>query len=100
MTHVPRFGRYLLMAFVVAIPSAIQAQPPAAAPPASCKAVPGGKCCDPAVAAHLAKEAVFKACGESDASYLGEKGSKDTCRYVFKSNDPAAKDEAFVEIYA
>jgi hypothetical protein len=76
--------------------------PPAAPPPppTNCKVVPGAKCCDPAVAAHLAKEAIFKACGESDATYLGEKGSKDTCRYVFKGADPAAKEEAFVELYA
>lgn len=85
-------------------PALLQAQPtppaPAAAPPANCKAAPGAKCCDPAVAAHLAKEAIFKVCGESDATYVGEKGSKDTCRYVFKGSDPAAKEEAFVELYA
>lgn len=79
-----------------------QPTPPAApaAPPTNCKVVPGAKCCDPAVAGHLAKEAIFKACGESDATYVGEKGSKDTCRYVFKGGDPAAKEEAFVELYA
>ena len=46
---------------------------------------------------HLPKEAIFGACGESDATFLGEKGSKDTCRYVFKVD---GKEEAFVEIYA
>lgn len=69
--------------------------PPAAAP--SCKAYGGGACCAPGVSQHLAKEAIFAACGESDATYLGEKGSKDTCRYVFRN---AAKEEGFVEVYA
>ena len=54
------------------------------AAPTNCKAFGGGKCCDPAVTAHLPKAAVFKACGESDATYLGEVGSKETCKYVFK----------------
>ena len=78
------------------------AQTPAApaAPPTNCKAYGAAKCCDPAVAAHLPRQAVFSACGESEATYLGEKGSKDTCRYVFKSAAPAGKDDAFVEIYA
>lgn len=80
-----------------------RAQPPApkpaapAAAPADCKAFGGGKCCDPAVAAHLDKAAIFSACGESDATYLGEKGSKDTCRFTFKVD---GKEEAFVEVYA
>jgi hypothetical protein len=73
------------------------AKAPAPAAPANCKAYGGGKCCDPAVTQHLAKESVFVACGESDATFLGEKGSKDTCRYVFKGE---GKDEAFVEVYA
>src|SRR4051812_35019295 len=59
------------------------ANKPAAAA-ATCKAHNGKACCDPAIAAHLTKEAVFKACGESDATYLGEEGSKETCKYVFK----------------
>src|ERR1022692_1072579 len=58
--------------------------PPAAAAKPTCK-LHGKKCCDPAVAAHLPKEAVYKACGESDTTFLGEDGSsKDTCKYVFK----------------
>src|SRR5688572_4421894 len=60
------------------------APPPAAAAPTNCKAFGASKCCEPAVAQHLPKEAIFSACGESDATFLGEKGSKDTCRYVFK----------------
>ena len=42
----------------------------AAAKP-TCK-LHGKACCDPAIEAHLPKEAVFKACGESDATFLGE----------------------------
>ena len=67
--------------------------------PTNCKAFGGGKCCDPAVMAHLTKEAVFKACGESDATYLGEVGSKETCKYVFKV-EGEKPDETFVQVYA
>src|SRR5688500_3947462 len=63
---------------------------------ACAKPYSGGKCCDPAVMQHLAKEAVFGACGESDASFLGEKAGKDTCSYMFRVGD---KEEAFVEVY-
>jgi hypothetical protein len=73
------------------------AKPAAAAAATNCKAYGGGKCCDAAVTAHLDKAAIFSACGESDATYLGEKGSKDTCRFMFK---PDGKEEAFVEVYA
>lgn len=59
----------------------------------------GKICCDPAVAAHLTKDAVYKACDESDATFLGEDGSKDTCKYVFKV--PNEKEEnTFVQVYA
>ena len=67
--------------------------------PTNCKAFGGGKCCDPAVTAHLPKAAVFKACGESDATYLGEVGSKETCKYVFKVEGEKA-DDTFVQVYA
>jgi len=71
----------------------------AEAAPTNCKAFGGGKCCDPAVAAHLTKAAVFKACGESDATFLGEVGSKETCKYVFQV--PGEKpDDSFVQVYA
>ena len=66
--------------------------------PTNCKAFNGGKCCDPAVTAHLPKDAVFKACGESDATFLGEVGSKETCKYVFKVNGEKP-DETFVQVY-
>lgn len=89
----------LAVVTVVAVRGAPQARAQAT-PPTNCKTAGSGKCCDPAVSQHLTKEAIFAVCGESDASYLGEKGSKDTCRYVFKGPDPAAKEEAFVEIYA
>ena len=77
-----------------------RAQQPAAAPaPTNCKTYGSGKCCDPAVAAHLSRDAVFAACGESDATFLGEQGSKDTCKYFFKV--PGEKDEdMFVQVYA
>jgi hypothetical protein len=70
---------------------------PAAAP--SCKAFGSAKCCDPAIAAHLTKAAVFKACGESDATFLGEAGSKETCKYVFKV-EGEKPEETFVQVYA
>jgi hypothetical protein len=71
----------------------------AAAPAATCKAFGGGKCCDPAVVAHLPKQAVMSACAESETTYLGEKGDKDTCKLFFKV--PGEKDEeTFVQIYA
>src|SRR4051794_31065466 len=47
---------------------------PAAPVPTNCKTFGGGHCCDPAVSAHLSKESVFSACGESDATFLGEQG--------------------------
>jgi hypothetical protein len=70
-----------------------------AAVPTNCKAFGGKPCCDPKVAGHLPKEAVFKACGESDATFLGEAGSKDTCKYVFKV-EGQKEDETFVQVYA
>jgi hypothetical protein len=68
------------------------------ATPTNCKAFGGGKCCDPAVMEHLTKAAVFKACGESDATYLGEVGSKETCKYVFKVEGEKPED-TFVQVY-
>src|SRR6476619_7664419 len=55
---------------------------PADAKP-TCK-LHGKACCDPAIEAHLPKEAVFKACGESDATYLGQEAQRETCKYFFK----------------
>jgi hypothetical protein len=69
---------------------------PAAAP--TCKLY-GKSCCDPAIAAHLSKAAIFSACGESDATFLGEAGSKETCKYVFKVEGEKAED-TFVQVYA
>ena len=80
--------------------SAAQAQPAApAAAAGSCKAYKGGKCCDPAVAAHLSKEAVFSSCGKTDAQYLGEQALKDTCRYIFKIGDEK-EETTFIQVYA
>jgi len=88
---------------LLATPSRPQAAPPAPAPaPAAagnCKAYGGGKCCSPDVTLHLSKEAVYTACGESDATYLGEVGSKDTCKYVFKVAG-AAEDSTYVQVYS
>jgi hypothetical protein len=74
-----------------------QAPPPPA--PANCKVFGAGKCCDPPVVAHLSKEAVFTACGESTATFLGEQGSKDTCKYFFKVAG-AKDDETYVQVYS
>jgi hypothetical protein len=73
---------------------------PAAAEAPKCKTW-GSKpqCCDPAIAAHLTKEAIFAACGESEATFLGEQGSKETCKYVFKV-EGQKEDETFVQVYA
>jgi hypothetical protein len=72
------------------------AAPPAAKP--TCK-LHGKNCCDPAIAAHLPVSAVFSACGQSEATFAGEEGSKDTCKYVF--NIPGQKaDETYVQVYA
>jgi hypothetical protein len=57
------------------------------------------QCCDPAIAAHLTKQAIFSACGESEATFLGEQGSKETCKYVFKV-EGQKEDETFVQVYA
>jgi hypothetical protein len=64
-----------------------------------CKAHNGKNCCDPAVAAHLPVAAVFAACGESDATFAGEEGSKETCKYVFKV-EGQKEDDTFVQVYA
>lgn len=81
--------------YTLVLAAVLAQQAPAAA---SCKAYKGAKCCDPAVTAHLTKEAVFSACGESEATFLGEQGSRDTCRYYFKV--PGEKEEeSFVQVY-
>lgn len=80
-------------------PAAVAAPAAAGATPTNCKAYAGAKCCNPAVTAHLPKAAVFKACGESDATFLGEAGSKETCKYVFKVEGEKA-DDTFVQVYA
>ena len=74
----------------------------AAGAPASsgdCRPHGTGPCCDPAIAQHLPRRAIFASCRETDETYLGEKGSKDTCRYVFKTAG-AEGGSAFVEVYA
>jgi hypothetical protein len=72
---------------------------PAAAAPTNCK-LHGKKCCDPAITAHFPKDAVFKSCGQSEATYLGEDGKeKDTCKYFFKIAGEK-EDETYVQVYA
>lgn len=56
--------------------------------PAACKAFDGGPCCDRDVSRHLSRYAVFGACRDTSERYLGERGSKDTCRYVFGPKRP------------
>ncbi len=75
------------------------APPPAAPATGSCKAFGGAACCDPAIKAHLPLEAVFSACGESDATFLGEKASKETCNYYFKVEGEKEAD-TYVQVYA
>ena len=82
-----------------------QAAKPAAAAPAAAAAAPtcklhGKKCCDPAIAAHLPKDAVFKACGQSEATFLGEDGHESsTCKYFFKVAGEK-EEETYVQVYA
>jgi hypothetical protein len=83
-------------------PEAAPGAPPAAPPPApagNCKTYGGGKCCSPDVTLHLSKDAVFAACGQTDATFLGEVGSKDTCKYVFKVAGES-EDSTFVQVYS
>lgn len=90
-------GFFVGRALAQAPPSGAAVKP--APPPTNCKVYGPGRCCDPAAAAHLPKEAIYAACGESDATFLGEQGQKDTCKYFFKV--PGAKeDETFVQVYA
>jgi hypothetical protein len=72
--------------------------PAGAAAKPTCK-LHGKACCDPAIEAHLPKEAVFKACGESDATYLGQEAQRDTCKYFFKVEGQPEAD-TFVQVYA
>jgi hypothetical protein len=94
-----------LAVLMLAIPSRPEAAPtapspaPAPAPAGNCKAYGGGKCCSPDVTLHLAKEAVYEACGKSEATFLGEVGSKDTCKYVFKVAGEN-EDSTFVQVYS
>jgi len=81
-----------------AAPAAGAGGAPAPAKP-TCAKQYGKNCCDPAVMEHLAKDAIYKACGESDATFLGESGQKDTCKYHFKVEGEKA-DEMYVQVYA
>ena len=57
---------------------------PARAQGLTCKGFASGKCCDPSLTRRLAKEAIYAACGQSDATFLGEEAAAGTCRYVFR----------------
>ncbi len=76
------------------------AQGAAASPPAgNCKTYGAGKCCNPDLALHLTKQAIYSACGESDATYLGEAAEKqDTCKYYFKVPGENS-DDTMVQVY-
>jgi hypothetical protein len=80
-----------------AAPPAPAAAPPAA-PAGNCKTFGAGKCCNPDVTLHLTKEAVYAACGESEATFLGEAGSKDGCKYHFKVAGENSED-TIVQVY-
>jgi len=71
---------------------------PAADAKPTCK-LHGKACCDPAIEAHLPKEAVYKACGESEATYIGQEAQRETCKYFFKV-EGAPEAETFVQVYA
>ena len=58
-----------------------------------CKVYGDGPCCDRQIARHLSRSAIFAACSETAKTFVGEQGSKDTCRYVFEGG-------GFVEVYA
>ena len=77
--------------------------------PAACKAFDGGPCCDRELSRHLSRYAIFSACRDTAERYLGERGSKDTCRYVFGPKrrpgekpdpDQPVQPDGFVEISA
>ena len=80
-------------------PAGAGAAAPAAPAKPTCK-LHGKACCDPAIEAHLPKEAVFKACGESDATYLGQEAQRDTCKYFFKVDGEKDETGTFVQVYA
>jgi hypothetical protein len=73
---------------------------PPAAPAGNCKTFGAGKCCKPDVTMHLPKEAVYAACGESDATFIGEAASKDmlTCKYHFSVPGEKSEDTN-VQVY-
>jgi hypothetical protein len=105
-------GSTLVLAAAMGFTAAYGQNKPAAAPAAgaggaapapakpTCSKMYGKSCCDPAVMEHLPKDAVFKACGESDATFLGESGSKDNCKYHFKVEGEKSSDDTYVQVYA
>jgi len=78
-------------------PAAGGAAAPAAPAKPTCK-LHGKACCDPAIEAHMPKEAVYKACGESEETYIGQEAQRDTCKYFFKVQG-APETETFVQVY-
>src|SRR5439155_12216421 len=92
------FGVATVPALVARAQNKPAAAPAAPAAKAACK-LHGNTCCDPAIAAHLPVSAVYSACGESEATFAGEEGSKDTCKYVFKIAGEK-EDETYVQVYA
>jgi hypothetical protein len=92
------FGAAYVPSLVVHAQAAKPAAAPAAAAP-TCK-LHCKKCCDPAITAHFPKDAVFKSCGQSDATFIGEDGGeKETCKYFFKVAGQKEED-TYVQVYA
>jgi len=60
-----------------------------------CKTYGDGPCCDPGLARRLPKEAVFAACAQSEATFLGEEARGDGCRCAFR----VASEDAFVQVH-
>jgi hypothetical protein len=90
----------LLQSSTHAAAPAAKAAPAPAAPSGDCKTFGAGKCCSSDTTAHLPRQAVYSACGESDATFIGEAASKDlfTCKYHFKVAGESSED-TFVQVY-
>lgn len=97
LARIPFLGLAVLT--ITALPTSLNAAPSPLAAQPTCKTYGSSKCCSPEVTNHLAKEAIFAACGESEGTLLGEAGSPDTCKYHFRV--PGEKPEdSFVQIYS
>src|SRR5688500_10005311 len=92
---------FLTSGIIVALAAfgyAARADAPAVSAP-TCKAYSNSRCCDPTVAAHLPLQVVLSSCGKNETQFLGEAGSKDTCKYMFKVGDDSNAN-TYVQVYA